>query len=200
MKKYIYFGLLIMGLTSVIIRQQERINTVKGERNLYKQNVNTLIDDIVWYQTQDSLNAVSVGQLELKLSEYKRYRKEDMELIETLKVDNKRLKSIVSAGTQTVYNVQTMVRDSFIYVDNVLVETMQCLTVHDKWFDIDGCTDRDGEFRGTQISRDSLLIVEHVIPRNFLFIRWGCKEKRVEAFSKNPNTKIVDFEYVKIRE
>jgi hypothetical protein len=35
-----------------------------------------------------------IGRLELKLSEYKKYRTEDLELINSLKVENKRLEQI----------------------------------------------------------------------------------------------------------
>ena len=38
------------------------------------------------------------------------------------------------------------------------------------------------------------------MPRRFLFIRWGTKAVRQEILSRNPHTKIVYAEYVKIRD
>ena len=47
-------------------------------------------------------------------------------------------------------------------------------------------------------SRDTLVQILHRVPRRFLFIRWGTKAVRQEILSRNPHTKIVYAEYVKI--
>jgi hypothetical protein len=52
-------------------------------------------------------------------------------------------------------------------------------------------------------SRDSLLIVEHIILRRFLGFLWKtrrAKERRIEAINKNPHTEIVGQEFITIRE
>jgi hypothetical protein len=48
-------------------------------------------------------------------------------------------------------------------------------------------------------SRDSLLYVEHVVPKRFWFIRWGVKERRQEIVSRNPHVRIVGAEFVTVR-
>ena len=199
MKTYIYFGLVIAGLILAVIWQQERIKVIKNERNLYRQNVYNLLEDIDRYQTKDSLNAVSIGQLELKLAEVNRYRVDDMKLIETLNVDKKRLQQITTAQTQTVYELNVNFVDSIIYRDKYITDTLRCMNIKDKWFDLNGCIDANSKFAGRFANRDSLLYVEHIIPKRFWFIKWGCKERRQEIVSRNPHTTITGAEYITVR-
>jgi len=198
MKTYIYLGLIIAGLVLSIIWQQQRIKVIKSDRDSYRQTAYTLLDNIDSYRTKDSLNAVSVGEMQLKLSELNRFRSNDIKLIETLKVDKKRLQQITTAQTQTTYHLKAPVMDS-IYIDNYIIDTLRCLTIHDKWFDLNGCIDANSKFAGRFENRDSLLYVEHIIPKKFWFIKWGCKERRQEIASRNPHTVITGAEYITVR-
>jgi len=199
MKKYIYIGIAFAILIGSIIGLYAQLKAVKFERDTYKNNTVTLLSNITTYRTKDSLNAISVGNLELKLSEYKKYRDDDLKLIESLKVDKNRLEKITTAYTQTIYDLKGEVRDSFIYVNNFITDTLKCITINEKWFDLDGCSNRNKEFTGTFQNRDSLLYVEHIVPKRFWFIKWGVKERRQEIVSRNPNTKILGAEFVTIR-
>jgi len=199
MKKYIYIGIAFAILIGSIIGLYAQLKAVKSERDSYKNNTVTLLSNITTYRTKDSLNAVSVGNLELKLSEYKKYRDDDLKLIESLKVDKNRLEKITTTYTQTTYDLKGEVRDSFIYVNNFITDTLKCITINEKWFDLDGCSNRNKEFTGTFQNRDSLLYVEHIVPKRFWFIKWGVKARRQEIVSRNPNTKILGAEFVTIR-
>jgi len=200
MKKYLIIGGIIFGLVLAIFWQQERIKVISNERTIYRKNVYTLMDNINRYKTKDSLNAASIGQLEFKLSEMKKYRFNDMKLIETLKVDKNRLQKITTTQTQTIYKLKTHVQDSLIYIDNYITDTLKCINIKDKWFDLTGCIDANSKFAGRFENRDSLLYVEHIIPKRFLFIKWGIKERRQEIVSKNPNTRITGAEFITIRQ
>ena len=213
MKNYLIIGLIIAGLVLAIFWQQERINVIKKDRDSYKQNVYTLLDDIDRYQTKDSLNAISVNQLELKLVEIIKYRADDMKLIETLKVDKNRLQKIITTQTQTIYDLKGEVKDSIIWRErfedeflkadssfkSVYADTLKCIRIMDKWFDLNGCIDANSKFAGRFENRDSLLYVEHIIPKRFLFIKWGVKERRQEIVSRNPHTVITGAEFITIR-
>ena len=198
MKKYIYICLIIAGLISAVIWQQERIKVIKSDRDSYRQTSYTLLGDIDSYRTKDSLSAVSVGEMQLKFSELNKYRSDDMKLIETLQVDKKRLQQITTAQTRTIYNLHAPVVDS-IFIDHFIVDTLRCITIRDKWFDLAGCIDANSKFAGRFENRDSLLYVEHIIPKKFWFIKWGCKERRQEIVSRNPHTLITGAEYITVR-
>ena len=81
MKKYIILAAIIMAVAAAFWFQQKRINNLTVERDKYRSNTETLLQDVRTYQTKDSLNAAKVGNLELKLSEYKKYRADDAALI-----------------------------------------------------------------------------------------------------------------------
>jgi len=199
MKKEIITAFVIVALFGAIFLQQERIKFLDKERNSYRQTAFTLLGDIDSYRTKDSLHAVSVGEMQLKLSELKKYRSDDMLLIETLQVDKKRLQKITTAQTQTIYELNASVHDSIVYINPYIPDTLRCITIKDKWFDMTGCIDLNSKFTGRFENRDSLLYVEHVIPKKFLFIKWGVKERRQEIVSRNPHTVITGAEYITIR-
>jgi hypothetical protein len=192
-------GIVILSLSGTIAYFSERLKKEKAEKGLYQKNTDVLMGKVAAYQANDSLNIVSIGMLELKLSEYKKYREEDMKLISALNIDKKRLEKITTAQTQTIYELQGSVRDSIVYRDNYIIDTLRCLDIVNKWFDLNGCINKKNEFSGTFENRDSLVYVEHVVPKKFLFIKWGVKERKQEILSKNPNTKIVNAEYISIR-
>lgn len=199
LKIYIILGIVIISLAGTTAFLTNRLKKEKAEKELYQKNTAVLMAKVEAYKANDSLNVVSIGRLELKLSEYKKYRAEDLELISSLKVDKKRLEQITTAQTQTIYELKGSVRDSIVYVDNYIVDTLRCLDIANKWFDLHGCINKKKEFSGTFENRDSLVYVEHVVPKKFLFIKWGVKERKQEILSKNPNTKIVNAEYISIR-
>nr|DAM03174.1 MAG TPA: hypothetical protein [Caudoviricetes sp.] len=191
--------LAVMGCISIMAYLDTKLQATKEDRDKYKQNTYTLLNDVQEYQTKDSLNVASVGILELKLSEYKKYRADDLSLINSLKVDKKRLEQITTTQTQTIYELKGSVRDSIVYRDNFIVDTLKCIVIHNKWFDLTGCSNRNNDFSGTFENRDSLLYIEHIVPKRFLFFKWGVKERKQEILSKNPNTKIINAEYISIR-
>lgn len=85
--------------------------------------------------------------------------------------------------------------DTIIYRDNFIPDTLKCINVDTKWVSLDGCI-YDKVFTGGIECRDSLIVVEHVVPRKFLFFKWGCKEKRVDVVSRNPNNRILCVDYI----
>ena len=198
LKIYIILGIIIISLAGTTAFLTHRLKKEKAEKELYQKNTDVLMGKVEAYKANDSLNVVSIGRLELKLSEYKKYRADDLELISSLRVDKKRLEQITTAQTQTIYELKGSVRDSIVY-DNYIVDTLRCLDIANKWFDLHGCINKKNEFSGTFENRDSLVYVEHVVPKKFLFIKWGVKERKQEVLSKNPNTTIVNAEYISIR-
>ena len=87
------------------------------ENLTYQQNVAVLMDSVAHYQVNDSLNASQVGELQLKLSEYKKYRQEDAELIKKLKSDKSQ--TIIKTETKTEYEIRTELKDSIVYKDTL---------------------------------------------------------------------------------
>lgn len=203
MKKYLIIAAIALAVAAVVTIwvQRSRINTLTGERDKYRTNTETLLQEVSRYQTKDSLNAAKVGVLELKLSEFEKYRASDAELIKTLQTKNRELEAVTTAQMETITQLRGTVRDSLVYVDRVVVDTLRCITAADKWFSFDGCVNRKNEFTGTFINRDSILIVATVQYKRFLNFLWKTnkvKNREIDIISKNPHTKIMGVEYIEI--
>lgn len=201
MKKYIILAAIIMAVAAAFWFQQKRINNLTVERDKYRSNTETLLQDVRTYQTKDSLNAAKVGNLELKLSEYKKYRADDAALIKSLQTKNRDLEAVTTAQMETINELRGTVRDSIVYLPGDTVTTVvRCIEYSDKWVDFDGCI-INNTFSGKIITRDSLLITESVQYKRWLGFLWKTKKiknRQIDVVSKNPATKILGVEFVTI--
>lgn len=202
MKKILIYTAIIGAIAAVIWGQHVRIKNLTADRDKYKSNTETLLQDVRTYQTKDSLNAAKVGNLELKLSEYKKYRADDAALIKSLQTKNRDLQRVTTAQMETINELRATVRDSVVYLPGDTVMTvLRCVDIVEPWFELHGCATPDGQFTGTHINRDSLLIVETVQYKRFLNFLWKTKKiknREIDVVSKNPATKILGVEFVTI--
>lgn len=202
MKKYIILAAIIMAVAAAFWFQQKRINNLTVERDKYRSNTETLLQDVRTYQTKDSLNAIKVGNLELSLAEYKKYRADDLALIKTLQAKNRDLERVTTTQMETINELRATVRDSVVYLPGDTVTTvLRCVDIVEPYFELHGCATPDGQFTGTHINRDSLLIVETVQYKRWLGFLWKTKKiknRQIDVVSKNPATKILGVEFVTI--
>ena len=204
MKKYLIIAAIALAVAAVVTIwvQRSRINELTGERDKYRTNTETLLQDVSRYQTKDSLNAAKVGVLELKLSEFEKYRASDAELIKTLQTKNRDLERVTTTQMETINELRATVRDSVVYLPGDTVTTiLRCVDIVEPYFELHGCATPDGQFTGTHINRDSLLIVETVQYKRWLGFLWKTKKiknREIDVVSKNPATKILGVEFVTI--
>lgn len=204
MKKYLIWAAIAMVVAAVatIWVQRTKIEKLTDERNRYRGNTETLLQDVETYKTKDSLNAAKVGVLELKLSEFERYRASDVELIKNLQTKNRELEAVTTAQMETISQLRGTVRDSIVYLPGDTTTTvLKCVDISDPWFSLKGCTTPDGTFSGTFVNRDSILIVATVQYKRFLNFLWKTnkvKNREIDIISRNPHTKIMGVEYIEI--
>lgn len=204
MKKYLIIAAIALAVAAVVTIwvQRSRINQLTGERDKYRTNTETLLHDVSRYQTKDSLNAAKVGVLELKLSEFEKYRASDAELIKTLQTKNRELERVTTTQMETINELRATVRDSVVYLLGDTVTTvLRCVDIVEPYFELHGCATPDGQFTGTHINRDSLLIVETVQYKRWLGFLWKTKKiknREIDVISRNPHTKIMGVEYIEI--
>ena len=204
MKNYLIIAAIALAVAAIatIWVQRSRINELTGERAKYRTNTETLLQDVSRYQTKDSLNAAKVGVLELKLSEFEKYRASDAELINTLQTKNRELERVTTTQMETINELRATVRDSVVYLPGDTVTTvLRCVDIVEPYFELHGCATPDGQFTGTHINRDSLLIVETVQYKRWLGFLWKTKKiknRQIDVVSKNPATKILGVEFVTI--
>ena len=189
-----------MAVAATFWAQHAKIKRLADERDRYRSNTEILLQNVETYQTKDSLNAAKVGVLGLKLSEFEKYRTSDAELIKTLQTKNRDLEAVTTAQMKTIIELRGTVRDSIVYLPGDTV-VLRCVDISDPWFSLKGCTTPDGEFTGTFINRDSILIAETVQYRRFLGFLWKTKKiksREIDIISRNPHTKIIGVEYIEI--
>lgn len=207
MRTYVIFIGVIVILIGALVMQSNVVQKMKSDRDTYKANTETLAGKIDHYKTKDSLNAATVGHLILREGEYNQYRAKDADLINKLNIENRSLQHVTTAQTKMLASIRGTVRDSIVYIPVVdttkpiKADTLKCVNISDKWYNINGCATKAGEFRGTLLTRDSLYIVSTVSYKRFLGFLWKTnkiKNRKVDAVSKNPNTKIEGLEYVEV--
>lgn len=204
MKKWVYLAIAvaILAVVAVIWGQSARITELKDDRDRYRNNSETLLQDVERFQTKDSLNVARIGELELKLSEYERYRADDVALIRTLKAKNKDLEAVTTAQLQTITELRGMVKDSIVYLPGDTVKIYaRCIDIVEPFVELHGCATPDNRFSGTIITRDSLLITEMVEYKKFWGFLWKTdkiKDREFDIVSRNPYTEIIGFEVVTI--
>ena len=202
MKKYIILAAIIMAVAAAFWIQLSRFKSFTAERDKYRSNTEILLQDVKTYQTKDSLNAIKVGNLELSLAEYKKYRADDLALIKTLQAKNRDLERVTTTQMETINELRATVRDSVVYLPGDTVTTvLRCVDIVEPWFELHGCATPDGQFTGTHINRDSLLIAETVQYKRFWGFLWKTKKiknREIDVVSKNPATRILGVEFVTI--
>lgn len=169
---------------------------LKSENKRLKANQETLLDSVKSFKVSDSLKAITVGNLELSLKQYKKYHADDAILIKQLKCQKPEV--IIKPSVQTEYKVRTELKDSIIYKD-----TLKTILYKSKWNYISGLINKD-TINLNIINYDELLITESLQKKKFLFFRlpisiFGYKRKVLNVISKNPNTKITSAEYITIK-
>jgi len=172
------------------------LSHLKSENKRLKANQETLLDSVKSFKVSDSLKAITVGNLELSLKQYKKYHADDAILIKQLKGQKPGV--AIKPSIQTEYKVRTELKDSIIYKD-----TLKTIIYKSKWNYVSGFINKD-TINLNIINYDELLITESLQKKKFLFFRlpisiFGYKRKVLNVISKNPNTKITSAEYITIK-
>ena len=186
---------VILAAAIALVWADRTIASLTAERDRYRNNNETLLTDVETYRVQDSLHCARVQSLELTVKEYERFRAEDAALIRSLTSKNRDLANVNKAQSQTIVELSAVPRDTIIIRDSIRVPA---IAVHcgDAWYDFDGLLTADA-FTGKMQTRDSLMIVESVRYKRFLW--WKTKrilDRRVDCVSKNPHNTILGLEHV----
>lgn len=189
----------VIAALTIITAQHYCIQKLKDDRNRQERNVESLMNDVSQYKVRDSLNAARVEALELTMKEYAKFRAEDAALVKELQGRNRELSAINKAQEKTIIDLRATPKDTILVKDSIAVPAL-AFHCGDAWYDFNGIL-AQGEFTGTLENRDSLLIAESVKYKRFLGFLWKTHkiaDRRIDAVSKNPHTKIIGLECVVI--
>lgn len=190
--------------------KEENTRLLSNQEILLTQK-QTIMAESQTYKVSDSLNAAKVSELQFTLKEYKKYRAQDLQLVKQLKIKKSDLQKVIGSQMETLNILSAKLNDS-IKVDTIIntsyvavntTDTLKCFGYKSKWTDISGCINLKSDSINLQIkNRESLKIVETVVYKRFLGFLWKTnkvKDRQVDIISENPNTTIVNLDYVSIK-
>ena len=176
-----------------------RCSAIKEDRNRLSSNQRSLLQQVSFYQTKDSLNAASIERLTLTTNELKSYFPQLAATVNMLDIKVKRLQSVAQTATAASYPIATPVIDSIVIRDTVeLPVVLRCIDFNNRYVRVSGC-EHSGLFSGSIHTVDTLVQVVHRVPRKLWFIKWGTKAIRQEVVSKNPHSSITYSEYLELK-
>lgn len=206
--KIIIVGLAIIALVSTFYKlrtlKEENARLLSNQEILLTQKQAVMAESQT-YKVSDSLNAAKVSELQFTLKEYKKYRAQDLQLIEQLKIKKSDLQKVIGSQTEAINSLSAKLNDS-IRVDTTTntVDTLKCFDYKSTWTDVTGCIDLKRDSVNLQIkNRESLVIVETVSYKRFLGFLWKTnkvKDRQVDVVSRNPNTTITNLDYTSIKQ
>lgn len=198
----------IMCVTLVVLfaaTSIKTINSLKEQNSRLKSNQEILLTEkesitakSQFYKVSDSLNAAKVTELQLSLSEYKKFRKQDLNLIERLKVNKSDLQKVISSQSETIFALTAQLKDSVDESSNPI----RCFGYKSNWIDVSGCIGND-TIDLKIANRESLKVVETVKYKRFLGFLWKTnkvKSRQVDIISENPYTTITNVEAISIEQ
>lgn len=200
MKKYISIifalALISIGIACII----SRLNASRARYMQYKQNQETLLDSLEYYKTLDSLNTVRIGSLTLSLEDYKKYRAEDYNIVNSA-AKHEKLSSVNAVSSETSNSIITVLRDTVR--DTIYTDTIKAFSYKSKYTDVNGLIFSDS-IKIDIRNREELIVMQSIEKKKFLGIRlpiwlFGQKRVNVRVVSKNPNTQIINSEFVNIK-
>lgn len=200
MKKYISIifalALISIGIACII----SRLNASRARYMRYKQNQETLLDSLEYYKTLDSLNTARIGSLMLSLEDYKKYRAEDYNIVKSA-AKHEKLSSVNTVSSETSNSIITVLRDTVR--DTIYADTIKAFSYKSKYTDVNGLIFSDS-IKIDIRNREEIIVMQSIEKKKFLGIRlpiwlFGQKRVNVRVVSKNPNTQIINSEFVNIK-
>lgn len=189
-------ALISIGIACII----SRLNASRARYMQYKQNQETLLDSLEYYKTLDSLNTVRIGSLTLSLEDYKKYRAEDYNIVNSA-AKHEKLSSVNTVSSETSNSIITVLRDTVR--DTIYADTIKAFSYKSKYTDVNGLIFSDS-IKIDIHNREEIIVMQSIEKKKFLGIRlpiwlFGQKRVNVRVVSKNPNTQIINSEFVNIK-
>lgn len=174
------------------------IGKLSKENKRLQSNQEALLKECDTLHTENGMSMARVKQLELTANEFEESCTQLAEQVAELGIKNSRLQFLVHANSATAVRIDTITRDSIIYIkEEGRTDTLRCFEFDDGWVQTNGCINKEGRLQADFVSNDTLLVVAHRVPKRFLFFRFGCKYIELNVTTSNPHTRLESARYIK---
>lgn len=160
-------------------------------------NVQVLTTQLQHVTRPNGADVGTVGQLEMTIKQLQAGKLLDTETIKALGIETKRLQAVARVETRTFTKIVVQIRDSLIYKDRIVIDSIGLLNFTDGWTTLHGRI-KGRVFDGYATHRAKIKLIEYYTPKKFWFIRYGCRERNFAATSDNPRDSITSVSYSKV--
>lgn len=189
---------LVLALAISIIGGAWIIGELRAKNKRLQSNQEALLKECDTLRTENGMSMARVKQLELTANEFAENCTQLAEQVAELGIKNSRLQFLVHANSATAVRIDTITRDSIIYIkEEGRTDTLRCFEYDDGWVQANGCINKAGRLQADFVSNDTLLVVAHRVPKRFLFFRYGCKYIELNVTTSNPHTRLESARYIK---
>ena len=181
-------------LIGVVTLLSYQLDKERKEVDRLSDNQTSLIADVEYYRTEDSLSVASIHKLTMTLGEYQRLDKAKSDTIKDLGYKLSRVNSVQEVKTETNHKIKVPIKDQTL--PNNL--TAPCFNYSSPFLDVTGCV-IDRTLHAEIKMRADLYIIAHRVPKQFWFIKWGTKAVKVDVISRDKNCSITYNRYIELQ-
>lgn len=191
--------IVFVGLIGFIVIQQNKINTIKSERDRYNNNAKSLLEQVDTLRNDSTMKAIQIRALGLSLDEYKQYRANDAEVIKSLGIKLKNIQSVSNTGITVEVPIESTVRHDTVYLPNTVTIPVETIRYDNEHIHFNGIIRNDSLKANFSIPITLTQIVHKVPKHKFLWWSWGCKAIKQIITCDNPYVNINYAEYIEIQ-
>ena len=188
------FGIAVAILIGLVTLLSYQLDKERKEVDRLSDNQTSLIADVEFYRTEESLSVASVHKLTLTLEEYQRLDKAKSDTIKDLGYKLSRVNNVQEVKTETNHKIKVPIKDHTL--PNNL--TAPCFNYSSPYLDVTGFV-VDSTLHAEIKMRADLQIIAHRVPKQWWFIKWGTKAVKVDVISKDKNCSITYNRYVELQ-
>lgn len=193
MKKYIILAAIFLALTIGLGISIKSCSNLKQEKERLENNQDVLIKENTLFKTKEGLSATKINALTMDLSSAKDYYQSLIGQAKQAGIKEGRLQSITEVATITRDTIVVRLTDSIF-----LKDTIKCFNYKDNFLTMNGCFQKDSAIINYS-NIDSLDQFVSVVPKKWLFFKWGVKAINQTIVSKNPKSTFIYQKYIEIK-
>jgi len=189
-------AVIILSMAAIIYYQHDTIQEVKRDRDTYQNNTYGLLNDIESLRKDSLEQAYQIQTLSFTVDEYKAYRAEDLNTIQSLKL---KLKNIQSVSKQSLEVNAPIATPIVKHISDSISRPITTVKLENTHISFIGTIKNDSLIANIQVPIQLTQIIHKVPKHKFLWWSWGCKAIKQVIVTNNPYVNLNYSEYIELR-